>query len=87
MSNEFIDRLNNGSLTQIGQYRETRINLAPAANRLASGASVGDDWKTWELAPEWTANDNTDEKRDVHLIDGAGADKLRDAVGLLARKD
>ncbi len=87
MSNEFIERLNNGSLTQIGHHRQMAINLAPAASRLASGASIGEDWKDWELAPEWSASASQLADSDVKLIDSVGADKLRDAVGVLARKD
>ena len=87
MSKEFIDRLNSGSLTQIGQHRQMRINLAPAANRLAKGASIGEEWKDWELAPEWNAASSQLAGGDEALIDGVGADKLRDAVGVLARKD
>ncbi len=87
MSNEFLERLKNGSLTQIDQHCEMRNDLAPAANRLARGVAVGDDWKDWELAPEWSAESSLKQKTDEQLIGGASADKLRGAINMLERSE
>lgn len=88
MSNEFLERLNSGSLTQIEQYRQMRINLAPAIERLAGATGVADDWKDWELAPEWSADVGAKKQAgDEDVIDGAQADSLRDALSAIERND
>lgn len=87
MSKEFIERLNSGSLTQIEQYKQMRINLAPAARRLAGASGVADDWKDWELAPEWCADGVQKKGADEHLIGGERASSVHDAINALARDD
>lgn len=86
MSNDFLQRLQNGTLTKIEQYQAMRLELAPSAVRKTPQDGIGTEWQNWELAPVWSPDDQAPAEADSQVIGGAEAEQLGKAINLLDRR-
>ena len=95
MSKEFLDRLNNNSLTRIDQYEKMTRALAEMKREDdARRKEQGSDWEGWELAPVWTGassqgaggNNDSAAADDALSADSVQAVELRRAMQALDRQ-